>query len=199
MAKLFHPIRFWIARFTSRKSSDSSSSSCPFASLARPPARHPHGGGLSFAVLQAALHPRNTLPPPRRAGLRFPTPVGHGRGLAARPGCAGPGESIDSARRRLHRFRRVSSPRPSRFRLRLRSSMPEARLFPIVSAHYSASTGPASSLADPDHASSFSLPPNCSKKPPPRLKYQSRSRPDRRHARFRQTPRRRISDNAIYV
>ena len=29
MAKLFHPIRFWIARFTSRKSSDSSSSSCP--------------------------------------------------------------------------------------------------------------------------------------------------------------------------
>ena len=70
------------------------------------------------------LHPRNTLPPPRRVGLRYPTPVGHGRGLASRPGCAGPGEGIDSARRRLHRFRRGGSPRPSRFRLRLRSSMP---------------------------------------------------------------------------
>ena len=46
--------------------------------------------GFRFAVLQAALHPRNTLPPPRRAGLRFPTPVGHGRGLASRPGCAAP-------------------------------------------------------------------------------------------------------------
>ena len=102
-----------------------------------------------------ALHPRSTLPPPRRFGLRFPTPVGHGRGLAPRPGCACPGEGIDSARRRLHRFRRVSSPRPSRFRLRLRSSMPEAQLFPIVSAHYSASTGPASFLANPNHASAI--------------------------------------------
>ena len=61
-----------------------------------------------------------------------PTPVGHGRGLAARPGCAGPGESIDSARRRLHRFRRVGPPRPSRFRLRLRSSMPGERAAPII-------------------------------------------------------------------
>ena len=42
-------------------------------------------------------------------------------------------------------------------------------------------------------------PPNCSEKPPPRLKYQSQSRPDWRHAGFHQTPRRRISDNAIYV
>ena len=63
----------------------------------------------------------------------------------------------------------------------------------------SASTGPASFVADPDHASPFSRQPDCQKKPPPRLKYQSRSRPDRRHASFRQTPRRRISDNAIYV
>ena len=42
------------------------------------------------------LHPRSTLPPPRRVGLRFPTPVGHGRGLASRPGCAGPGEGVGS-------------------------------------------------------------------------------------------------------
>ena len=34
--------------------------------------------------------PRSALPPPRRAGLRFPTPLGHGRGLVARPGCAKP-------------------------------------------------------------------------------------------------------------
>ena len=36
------------------------------------------------------LHPRSTLPPPRRVGLLCPTPVGHGRGLASRPGCADP-------------------------------------------------------------------------------------------------------------
>ena len=156
--------------------------------------------GFRFAVLQAALHPRNTLPPPRRSVLRFPASVGHGRGLAARPGCAGPREGIDSARRRLHRFRRVASPRPSRFRFRL--AFIHARRTALVRRFLhdpSASTGPASSVADPDHASSFSPPPNCSKKPPPRLIYQSRSRPDRRHASFRQTPRRRISDNAIYV
>ena len=69
------------------------------------------GGGLAYAVLWAALHPRSNLPPPRRVGLRFPTPVGHGRGLASRPGCAGPGEGIDSARR---------------------SSMPGERAAPII-------------------------------------------------------------------
>jgi hypothetical protein len=37
---------------------------------------------------------RNALPPPRRSGLRFPPPVGHGRGLASRPGCAVPGEGV---------------------------------------------------------------------------------------------------------
>ena len=66
-------------------------------------------------------------------------------------------------------------------------------------SYFPASTGPASFRADPDHASSFSPPTNCQKKPPPHLINQSRSRPDRRHASFRQTPRRRISDNAIYV
>ena len=114
----------------------------PFASLARPPARHPHGGGLSLAVLRAALHPRSTLPPPQRVGLRFPSSVGHGRGLAARPGWAVPGEGIYSARRRLQRFRRVASPRPSRLRLCLRSSMPGKRPNANVSAYKSASTGP---------------------------------------------------------
>ena len=54
----------------------------------------PAGGGLSFAVHRAALHPRSALPPPRRSGLRFSTPVGHGRGLASRPGCAAPGEGV---------------------------------------------------------------------------------------------------------
>ena len=94
------------------------------ASLVRPSARHPHGGGLSFAVLRAAFTSARTFPPPRRSGLRLPTPVGHGRGLVTWPGCTGPGEGIDSAKRRLHRFRRGGSPRPSRFHLRLRSSMP---------------------------------------------------------------------------
>ena len=42
------------------------------------------------------LHPRSTLPPPRRVGLRCPTPVGHGRGLASRTGCAVPGEGVAS-------------------------------------------------------------------------------------------------------
>ena len=76
---------------------------------------------------------------------------------------------------------------------------PENGPFQMFLPIYSASTGPAAFRADPDHASSFSTQPNCSKKPPPRLINQSRSRPDRRHASFRQTPRRRISDNAIYV
>ena len=69
----------------------------PLASLARPPARHPHGGGLSCAVRRAALHQHGTSPPPRRSGLRFSSPVGHGRGLATRPGGTGPGEGTDSA------------------------------------------------------------------------------------------------------
>ena len=95
MAKLFPPILLWIARFICRKSSASSGSSCP--RVPRPASSPPPaGGGLSFAVLQAALHPRSALPPPRRSGLRFPTPVGHGRGLASRPGCAGPGEGVGS-------------------------------------------------------------------------------------------------------
>ena len=76
---------------------------------------------------------------------------------------------------------------------------PENGPFQMFLPISSASTGPAAFRADPDHASSFSTQPNCSKKPPPRLINQSRSRPDRRHASFRQTPRRRISDNAIYV
>ena len=76
---------------------------------------------------------------------------------------------------------------------------PENGPFQMFLPISSASTGPAAFRADPDHASAFSTQPNCSKKPPPRLINQSRSRPDRRHASFRQTPRRRISDNAIYV
>ena len=49
------------------------------------------------------LHPRSTLPPPRRVGLRFPTPVGHGRGLASLSGCAVRGKaSVRLGFARLH-------------------------------------------------------------------------------------------------
>ena len=104
-------------------------SSPPLASLARPPARHPHGGGLSFAVLQAALHPRSALPPPRRVGLRFPTPVGHGRGLASRPGCAVPGKGVGLPWLHLATsgVRRYFSAPPASARLRPASPTPGER------------------------------------------------------------------------
>ena len=44
---------------------------------------------------------RSTLPPPRLSGLRFPTPVSHGRDLASRPGCTVPGEGVGSPCLRL--------------------------------------------------------------------------------------------------
>ena len=113
------------------------------------PASSPPAGGLPFAGHRAALHPRSALPPPRRVGLRFPAPVGHGRGLASRPGCAVPGEGIDSARR---------------------SSMPGERPGSNVSAHSPASTGPASSRADPDHASVVHKSNKLQKKQPPHPK-----------------------------
>ena len=128
MAKLFQPIRFWMARFTCRKSSASSGSSCP--RVPRPASSPPPaGGGLSFAVLQAALHPRSALPPPRRSGLRFPTPVGHGRGLASRPGCAAPGEGVDSPWLHLATsgVRRYCSAPPASARLRPASPTPGER------------------------------------------------------------------------
>jgi hypothetical protein len=59
----------------------------------------PAGGGLSYAVLRAALH-QHTVFRHRGASVSvFTSPIGHGRGLATRPGCAVPGEGIDSARR----------------------------------------------------------------------------------------------------
>ena len=129
--------------------------------------------GFRYAVRRAALHPRNTLPPSRRVGLRFPPSGGHGRGLATRPGCVGPGEGIDSARRRLHRFRRGVSPRPSRFRLRLRSSMPGERSIPNVSAHFPSSTGSASSVADRITPLLFANLTKCKKKQPPHPKHRA--------------------------
>ena len=109
--------------------------------------------GFRYAVRRAAFTSARTLPPPRRVGLRLPTPVGHGRGLAARPGYAVPGEGIDSARRRLHRFRRGGSPRPSRFRFHLRSSMPEERRWSngFCTIHRRQPVR-LRSVADPDHA-----------------------------------------------
>ena len=92
-------------------------------------------------------------------------------------------------------------PRPSRSGEGIDSARrhpcPENVGNPKFLPYLSASTGPASSRADPDHASSFSPRPNCQKKPPPHLINQSRSRPDRRHASFRPTPRRRIRENPV--
>ena len=53
---------------------------------------------------------RSTLPPPRLSGLRFPTPVSHGRDLASRPGCTVPGEGVGSPCLRLRL--RPASPTP---------------------------------------------------------------------------------------
>ena len=83
-----------------------------------------------------------------RPSIHHP-PVGHGRGLASRPGCAGPREGIDSARR---------------------SSMPEERASSNVLVHSSASTGPASFLPDPDHASVIRNSNKVQKKQPPHPK-----------------------------
>ena len=108
MAKLFQPIQFWIARLTCRnKISCSSTRSRPSPGL-QPATRTV--AGFRFAVLRAALHQHVTSPPPRRSGLRFPTPVGHGRGLASRPGCAVPGEGVGSPCLRLRL--RPASPTP---------------------------------------------------------------------------------------
>ena len=46
-----------------------------------------------MTAIVRSVYTRSSLQPPRRAGLRFPSPVGHGRGLATRPGCAVPGEA----------------------------------------------------------------------------------------------------------
>ena len=70
------------------KNMDDPLPSCVPRPASSPP---PAGGGLSSAVLRAALHPRSALPPPRRVGLRFPTPIGHGRGLVSLPGWADQG------------------------------------------------------------------------------------------------------------
>ena len=72
------------------------------------------------------LHPRSTLPPPRRSGLRYPPPVGHGRGLASRPGCTGPGEGVGSPWLHLATsgVRRYCSAPPTSARLRPASPTP---------------------------------------------------------------------------
>ena len=130
------------------------------------------------------LHPRSTLPPPRRVGLRFPTPVGHGRGLASRPGCAGPGEGVGSPPLR------PASPTPGKtpqVSCRLPGSqallacardslcLPPVLPFRLRRGYYrptllpcpSASTGPTAFLAEPDHASFFAGNCHCQGKQPP--------------------------------
>ena len=140
----------------------------PLASLVRPSARHPTVAGFRVPfvglpcireahfrhrgapVLTCSLHfvrmwicyvrcLRFRLPPSKHSP---PSPVGHGRGLASRSGCAGPGEGIDSAGLRLHRFRRVVPPRPSRFRLRPAFIHARRTAAPNVFTHLPASTGP---------------------------------------------------------
>ena len=81
--------------------SSSIKSGHPLASLARPPARHPPVAGFRLPFVGPPLHQHAPCPPPRRSGLRFPTPVGHGRGLASRPGWAVPGEGVGSPCLRL--------------------------------------------------------------------------------------------------
>ena len=85
--------------------------------------------GFRLPSFGPPLHPRITLPPPRRVGLRFPTPVGHGRGLASRPGCAGPGEGVGSPWLHLATsgVRRYCSAPPASARLRPASPTPGER------------------------------------------------------------------------
>ena len=87
--------------------------------------------GFRFTILRAAQHPRIVLPPPRRAGLRFPPSVGHGRGLATRPGCAGPGEGVGSPCLRLTSLGALRSKlAPCNLRLRPASPTPGERFIP---------------------------------------------------------------------
>ena len=48
-----------------------------------------------------SVYTRSALPPPRRSVLSFSPPVGHGRGLVTRLGCAIPGEGVGSPCLRL--------------------------------------------------------------------------------------------------
>ena len=154
MAKLFQPIRFWMARFTCRKSSASSSSSCPsrpssglqpatrrWRAFVRRPSGRPAStkhtsataalrslaasftsfgcGSAMSAVCAYACH---------RPSIHHP-PVGHGRGLASRPGCAVPGEGGGSPWLHLASsgVRRYCSAPPASARLRPASPTPGER------------------------------------------------------------------------
>ena len=137
-------------------------------------------------------------PPPDGGGLSLCRPSGRLASTKRTSATAALRSPVPCARRPRSRLGIPARLSWSGGRHRFRQAFIHARRTALVKIFLhdpSASTGPASSVADPDHASSFSPRPNCSKKPPPRLKYQSRSRPDRRHASFRQTLRRRISDN----
>ena len=162
-----------------------------FASLARPPAHHRRWRAF---VCRPSGRPASwgTLPPPQRNAprSRLSNP-----GRLSRPGGR-------------HRFRQSSSPpvQARRFVATFPVSSPpsvhpcpengSSQLFLPIIRRQPDRHRPAPNRITP---LLVATPTNYNKKPPPRLKYQSRSRPDRRHASFRQTPRRRISDNAIYV
>ena len=195
----------------------------PLASLVRPPARHPPVAGFrspSFrppCIHEAHFRHRGApvsgfLRPLATVAAWHPGPATPFRGKASiPPGVVSTGSGA-SVRRDLPGF--VSAcvhpcptgngssykflPHPSAstgacIRPSLRSDVD--LLCPLSTL--SLATGQAFTIADPDHASSFSLPQNCSKKPPPRLKYQSRSRHCRRHTSFRHAPRRCIRENPV--
>ena len=125
----------------------------PLASLVRPPAGHPQVAGFRYVVLRATLNPRSTLPPPRRSGLRFPAPVGHGRGLASSPAAPVRGKaSIPLVFVSTGSGASFHRDLPG-FACAQRSSMPGERASSNASALSPSSTGPATFLADPDHAS----------------------------------------------
>ena len=160
--------------------------------------------GFRSPSFRPPLHPRSTLPPPRRVGPCLHPSLRSDVDLLC-PLSALSLATVQAfttyARRPRSRLGNPARLRWSGGRHRFRQASPafiHARRTGLVQSFLhdpSASTGPASSVADPDHASSFSPPPDCNKKPPPCLICQSRSRPDRRHSIYRQTPRRRISDN----
>ena len=150
------------------------------ASLARPPARHPHGGGLSYAVHRAAF--ASALYFSATAARRSPfslRPLPRSR-LGNPAGCAVPGEGIDSAR------------------CCGRSSMPGKRrqtiVFCTILRRQPARLPPSPIRITPrrSHPSQ-----TATRRPPPQLKCQSRSRPERRHIGFHLTPRRRIRENPV--
>ena len=174
MAKLFQPIRFWMARFTCRKSSASSSSSCPsrpssglqpatirWRAFVRRPSGRPASTKRTSATV-ARRSPVSYAPRPRsRLGIpaRLSRSGGRRRFALASPGfthARGTGETPQSTCRLpgsqpLLACARDSLCLPPVVPYRIRRGYYRPTLLPCPLA----STGPAAFLAEPDHASFF--------------------------------------------